>query len=226
MASQKKQPAMMQLFFKISTYIRDAFSPEKQLHLVRRYCCLVIFICFVPTLSGCQSSLLKKVQMNEFSEQLYIDAKLNFAIKHPQNWKRVIIPVSSPKYRADTVSWIAENPPGEKDGAGHMLIRSLPHNSKTDLPDILSSYLADIPELISGQAERFQHPAGSALQFQGHDKDRGVLTIALIGQQRNFIISLDCPSSRFDELLPMFQDIVASFTEILRPDSFQETTVK
>jgi hypothetical protein len=183
---------------------------------------LTLLIALALALSGCQSSILKKVQMNEFSEQLYIDAKLNFAIKHPQNWKRVITPVSSPKYRADTVSWIVEDPLEENADGGHMLIRSLPRNKKTDLPDLLSSFLADRPELKSGQAERFQHPAGPALKFLGHDKNRGLLTIALLGLQRDFIISLDYPSTNFDDLLPVFQDIVASFTEILRPDSSPE----
>ncbi|MEE4254860.1 MAG: hypothetical protein V2I50_12535 [Desulfuromusa sp.] len=187
---------------------------------------LTLLIGFALSLSGCQSSLLKKVQMNEFSEQLYIDAKLDFAIKHPQNWKRVITPVSSPKYRADTVSWIVDNPLEKNDDGGHMLIRSLPRNNETDLPDLLSHFLADMPELKSGQAEPFQHPAGSALKFLGHDEKRGLLTIALKGQQRDFIISLDYPSSRFDNLLPVFQDIVTSFTEILRPDTYPESTTK
>ena len=226
MASQKVRPTVLQVFFRISTYITYLFTPEKHLRLVGRNFCLAIFISFVLTFSGCQSTLFKKVQMNEFSEQLYIDAKLDFAIKHPQNWKRVITPVSSPKYRADTVSWRVDNPLKKNDDGGHMLIRSLPGNNKTDLPDLLSHFLADKPELKSGQAEPFQHPAGSALKFLGHDEKRGLLTIALKGQQRDFIISLDYPSSRFDNLLPVFQDIVASFTEIFCPDSSPKPELK
>ncbi|MFK5926713.1 MAG: hypothetical protein QM483_08795 [Desulfuromusa sp.] len=226
MASQKIRPPVLQQFFRISTYFMYAFTPEKQLRLGGRFFFLAIFICFVPALLGCQSSLLKKVQMNEFSEQLYIDAKLNFAIKHPQNWQRAVIPVSSPEYRADTVIWIVENPGKENDNVGHMLIRSLSRSDTTDLPDLLSHYLADKPELKSGQAERFEHAAGSALKFLGHDENRGLLTIALLGQQHDFIISLDYPSSRFDELLPVFQDIVDSFTEVIRPDSYPKPTVK
>ena len=226
MASQKVRPTVLQLFFRISTYITYLFTPEKQLRLVGRIFCLAIFISFVLALSGCQSTLLKKVQMNEFSEQLYIDAKLDFAIKHPQNWKRVITPVSSPKYRADTVSWRVDNPLKKNDDSGHMLIRSLPRNNKTDLPDLMSHFLADRPELKSGQAEPFQHPAGSALKFLGHDDKRGLLTIALKGQRRDFIISLDYPNNRFNELLPVFQDIVASFSELIRPNSDLKSSPK
>lgn len=177
-------------------------------------------------LSGCQSALLNKVQMNEFSEELYIDAKLNFAIKHPVNWKRVKIPVSSPEYRADTVCWQIENPRKETANFGKMVIQSLPRNDKTGLPDLLSNFLADKPELKSGKAEQFKHPAGSALKFLGRDVDRGRLTIALQGQQHDFIISLDYPNNRFDKLLPVFQDIVTSFSEVVRPDSYPKSPVK
>jgi hypothetical protein len=177
-------------------------------------------------LSGCQSALLKNVQTNGFNEQLYIDAKLNFAIKHPLNWKLIQTPVSSPQYRADTVSWKIENPRKETDRVGNMLIKVLASTDKTDLPDLLSNFLADKPELTSGQSESFAHPAGSALKFLGHDVDRGQLTIAILGKQHNFIISLDYPSRQFDELLPVFQDIVDSFSEIIRPESYPKTGIQ
>lgn len=223
MASQKVQPPVLQLFFRISTYNMYAFTPEKQLRLVGRFFRLTIFISLILTLSGCQSALLNKVQMNEFSEELYIDAKLNFAIKHPVNWKRVKIPVSSPEFRADTVCWKIENPRKETDNVGKMVIQSLPRNGKMGLPDLLSNFLADKPELKSGQAENFEHAAGSALKFIGRDVDRGRLTIALKGQQHDFIISLDYPNSRFEELLPVFQDIVASFSEVIRPENYPQS---
>ena len=188
-----------------------------------RFICLTILISLILTLSGCQSALLNKVQMNEFSEELYIDAKLNFAIKHPVNWQKVKRPVSSPEFRADTVSWQIENPRKETDNVGKMVIQSLPSNDKMCLPDLLSSFLADKPELKSGQAEKFEHAAGSALKFIGKDIDRGRLTIALKGQQHDYIISLDFPNNRFDKLLPVFQDIVASFSEVIRPENYPKS---
>lgn len=187
---------------------------------------LTICISLILTLFGCQSALLNKIKPTEFSEQLYVDAKLNFAIKHPLNWKRTIIPVSSPKYQANTVSWIVENPRIETDNDGRMLIQNISKNDKASLPDLLSNFLAETPELKSGQAEQFEHPAGPALKLLGHDVDRGLLTIALQGKQHNFIISLDYPSSRFEELLPIFQDIVNSFSEIIRPDNYLKSTIK
>ena len=174
--------------------------------------------------SGCDSHFVNKMRFNEFSEELYIDAKLDFAIKHPSNWKRIKRPVSSPSYRSDTVIWQVENPVKPSDICGRMQIQSLIHSDKTDLPDLLSRFLTDKPELTSGQAGRFEHPAGPALRLLGHDVDHGRLTIALQGQQRDFIISLDYPNSRFDELLPVFQDIVASFTEINRQQNTSKSS--
>ena len=249
MASQKVRPPVLQSFFRISTYLMYAFTPEKKLRLGGRNFCLSSFdkwrlnshslsrlsgtdqrsipsrfavfgmILFFLFLTGCQSAFLNKIKPNEFKEQYYIDAKLNFAIKHPLNWKRIKTSVSSPKYQANTVLWQIKNPHEKSSVIGNMLIQSLPRNKKSNLPDLLSHFLTGKPELTSGQAEKFEHPAGSALKLLGHDADRGRLTIALQGQQHDFIISLNYPNSRFDELLPVFQDIVASFTEIIRDDN-------
>lgn len=98
-----------------------------------------------------------------------------------------------------------------------MLIRSLPADDNKNLPDLLSSYLAAEPELIVGKVEEITLPSGPALKLLGHDDSLGRLTIVLKGQNHDFIISLVSPSSRFDELLPIFQDVVSSFVEVVRP---------
>ena len=226
MALQKVRPPVLQYFFRISTCFMYVFTPVKQLRLGGRTFCLAILIGLTLLLFGCQSALLNEGKSSGFNEQYYIDAKLDFAIKHPLDWERIRIPVSSPKHQADTVCWQIKNPRKESDDIGNMLIQSLFHNEKTDLPDLLSNFLADKPELKSGQAEQFKHPAGSALKFLGYDDDRGRLTIALKGQQHDFIISLNYPASRFDELLPVFQDIVDSFTEIIRTDGYHKSPKK
>ena len=95
-----------------------------------------------------------------------------------------------------------------------------PGDKEADLVDLLSSFLSSQPELQTGRTEPMNHPAGSALKLLGHDTVRGRLTIALKGQQNDFIISLEYPSAKFDELLPIFQEIVDSFTEIIRPEHY------
>ena len=226
MVSQKVRSQELQYFFRLTRFTSCIFPPENPLRPIKHFFYLVLLFCLSLLFLGCQSSLLKNVQMNEFNEQLYIDAKLNFAIKHPLNWERVIHPVASPKYKADKVSWKIDNPHKENGIIGKMLIQSRPRNKNTSLPDLLSNFLADRPEVKSGQAEQFDHPAGTALKFLGHNVDRGLLTIALQGQQHDFIISLEYPSNRFDKLLPVFQDVVDSFTEVIRPGSYPEPALK
>lgn len=184
----------------------------------RRHLSLLTLTLLLLTLTGCGSGFVNKFHFNEFDEQLYIDAKLHFAIKHPQNWKRITEEVSSPQYRADVVTWQVENPRKTSELIGKMVIQSRPANKKEGLPDLLSDFLTDKAELQTGHTEQFDHPAGPALKLLGHDIDRGRLTIALKGQQNDFIISLSYPNSHFDELLPVFQDIVDSFTEIIRAE--------
>jgi hypothetical protein len=177
-------------------------------------------------LAGCQSALMKKLPKAEFKEQLYIDAELNFAIKHPLNWKRLKPPVASPLYRADRVKWKIVNLRQNGNVFGTMLIQSFPSKKDIRLPDRLSQFLAEQPDLKSGQVESFNHPVGPALRLVGHCSEHGYLTIVIQGQQRDFIISLDVPNNRFEELLPTFQDIVASFSEVVSPDSYPPAATK
>ena len=183
----------------------------------RRYFYLLTLGLLLVILTGCSSDFVNKFHFNQFDEQLYVDAKLNFAIKHPQNWKRIVWPVSSLEYRADTVTWQVENPRKKSQLIGKMVIQSRPANSEEDLIDLLNDFMADKAELKTGHTELFDHPAGPALKLLGHDIDRGRLIIALKGQQNDFIISLTYPNSHFEDLLPVFQDIVDSFTELIPP---------
>lgn len=93
----------------------------------RRFLFLVGLLCFSSfLLTGCVSSMLGGRQSTAgSSEQLYIDARLDFAIKHPLDWQRLQIPVSSPQYRADTVRWQIKDLQSKNRGGGEMLIRSL-----------------------------------------------------------------------------------------------------
>lgn len=163
------------------------------------------------------SDLMNKQSSQNINEQFYIDARLDFAIKHPLAWQRVQIPVSSPQYRADMVRWKIKGIKQQNLGSGEMLIISQPADPKKSLPDLLSSYLSAASELKSSQVESLKHPSGPALRLLGHDDQLGRLTLALKGKKRDFIISLDFPSNRFDELLPIFEEIVNSFVEVVRP---------
>ncbi|NOQ51046.1 MAG: hypothetical protein GQ578_02345 [Desulfuromonadaceae bacterium] len=184
---------------------------------------LALSLFFGMTLiSACVPSMLGKQPAQDIKEQLYIDARLDFAIKHPLDWQRLKIPVSSPKYRADTVRWQVKYLGKLNHGNGEMLIQSRLADPEKSLENLLSAYLSNRPELKSSKVENFKHPAGPALKLLAHDEKQGMLVIALKGQHRDFIVALDYPSNRFDELLPIFQDIVNSFVEIVRPETKEE----
>ncbi len=178
----------------------------------------LVLLCCSMLLSGCMSSLIGKQSSQNFKEQLYIDARLDFAIQHPLDWQLRQVPVSSTQYRADTVRWTIKEIKEQQRGAGEILIRSRIADPGQELEDLLNSYLSGQAELESGLVEKFDHPAGPALKLLGHDTQRGHLTVALKGQRRDFIIALDFPSGRFDELLPIFEDIVDSFVEVVKPE--------
>ncbi|HEY5673541.1 MAG TPA: hypothetical protein VIR78_07545 [Malonomonas sp.] len=171
-------------------------------------------LCACSMISGKQSS-------SDFNEQLYVDARLNFAIKHPLDWRQQQVPVSQPEYRADTVTWVIKDLQQQSTVVGTFLIRSTVADKQKLLPDLLSEFLSTRPELKTGRVTEVTYPAGPALKMLGHDLDRGRLTIALKGQQRDFIISLNYPSDRFDDLLPIFEEIADSFVEILSPNGKQ-----
>ncbi len=172
-------------------------------------------------LTGCIPKMLSKQLKKNINEQLYIDARLDFAIKHPLDWQRIKVPVSSPEYRQDTVLW--KVPDIQERGTGKMLIRSRPIDPNLPVAELLSVFLAGEPHLEQGDVEELTLPAGQALKLTGHDENQGRLTIALKGQARDFIISLECPSNSFDELLPVFQEIFDSFVEVVKPET-QETS--
>ena len=186
--------------------------------MLRRRILTIIILLATLVLCACSPSLFSKQSSSNFKEQLYIDARLNFAIKHPLDWQHLAVPVSLPEYRADTVTWAVKDPMQENASVGTFLIRSTLVDGQKTLPDLLSDFLSTMPELKSSQVENTEYPAGKALKLLGHDTDRGRLMIALKGQQRDFIISLDFSSDRFDKILPIFEEIVASFVEIVRPE--------
>lgn len=152
------------------------------------------------------------------SEQLYLDAKLNFSIKHPLDWERIRIPPSAPEFRADTVRWKISNPLQKNNTVGGMLIRSIPGLGDRQLPDLLSDFLSGQPELEEGQVQPFSHPAGTALRLIGHDVVHTRLIIALKGQRHDFIISFDLPLDNSGELLPLFEEVIESFNEVRAPE--------
>jgi len=162
--------------------------------------------------------MLKKQLGKNVNEQLYIDARLNFAIKHPLDWKRLQIPVSSPQYRDDTIRWQIAAPQSQNHDPGELLIRSTAADPDMKSTDLLNNYAPTQAELTTGPVEALVLPAGPATKLLGQEDEHSRLTVAIKGKDRDFIISLDFPSNRLEELLPTFQDLIKSLTEVSTPN--------
>ncbi len=173
-------------------------------------------LCLIALLiGGCGSALMQKLPAAEYQEQLYINAELNFTVNHPLSWKQERTPVSQPDFRKDTVRWQIDNPlqQGEDGLQGQMLIRSLPA-AAGPLTRQLNRFLTERPELVSSRTEKLDHKIGPAIQLLGRDLDNGRLTTVLRGNRHDYIIALHFPEQNFAELLPVFQAVVDSFSEI------------
>ena len=168
-------------------------------------------------LSACFGSL-NSGQTTSFKEQLYIDARLNFSIKHPLDWQRQQIPVSSLDYRPDTIIWRIQDPEKQYPGFGQMLIRAMPTDPAKTLDSLMLDNMIDYAQFDPADKRPLTHPAGDALILQGHEKNLGWMFLAIKGQKQDFFISINFPASGFDQLLPVFQDIVDSFSEVLPPE--------
>jgi hypothetical protein len=176
----------------------------------------LLLIALLPLLlSACAGSPLGNEPGYDFQEQLYVDARLNFAIKHPLQWRRQQLPVSALEYRGDSVSWQIPEPETQQPGFGQMRIRGIPADPDRTLHELLGANLREPPEQNLNQAESFIHPLGEGLKLLTEVGDQGRLTIALKGVKQDFIIAFDFPSDHSDRLLPVFQEILGSFVEIV-----------
>lgn len=162
-------------------------------------------------------SMLSTKLKKSVSEQLYIDARHDFSIQHPLDWKLLQLPVSSPDYRSDTVRWQIPAAQKQDSDLGEMLIRSFPSTPDKELTELLNTFLEAIPETKAGQVDEITLPAGTALKYSSADENRSYLTIAIKGEVQNFIISYTYPSIWSKKLLPTFQQVVASFREVNGP---------
>lgn len=172
----------------------------------------------VALLTACSSSMFSKQVLSNRNEQFYIDARLNFAIKHPLDWELQQIPTSSPEYRADTVHWSITLPQPDP-GAAEMLILAHQGQESGELSALLDTFLAELPTLDSQPVEAFKHSAGSAIKLIGQNNNLTWLIVAVDGRQRDFIISFTCPVDNYQKLKPLFEDIVDSFVEISHPST-------
>lgn len=167
-------------------------------------------------LAGCQPAFMKKLSTNETDEQLYINAELDFSVEYPLAWKRKIIPVSSPDYSANSHCWIIGGSTKERSDSGLMQIESLP-KKKSALAEHLKQFLSSQPQWQTEALTPINHSAGEALQVLAQDAATRYQIITIRGQRHDFIIVLSTPKDTFAQFLPVFEQVIDSFSEIQPP---------
>ncbi len=172
----------------------------------------VLILLLLVLLSGCSNlTTMKKQLLNDYNEQLYIDAQLGFSVKHPLEWQREPLAETAPGDHADSVRWLIGASAELSQKSSEMLIRSFPGGWHASPGELLRKWLS-AEEAIQGVA--LSHSVGPALQLLNKGPKTSRAIIAIEGEQRDFIIALTCPSSRLDDLLPVFNDTVKSFVEV------------
>lgn len=148
---------------------------------------------------------------NAQDEQLYIDAEMGFTILHPLHWEKIQLPVSSPDYRQDTLSW-------EIPGAGEtarMDIRVFSEqSSEMRLEDLLQEFMLDKPEHSSEEIVPYQHVAGETIVTTIYYPEHAQRLFAILGDKQTFILSFFASSEGFVEYLSLFEKIAESFREL------------
>lgn len=168
---------------------------------------------------GCTGCMHKPAPEEESTpgEELYIDAKLGFTVIHPLPWERIKVPVSSPSYRQDSVSW---DIPAE-DETGSMLIRIYPGlTSAAELPDLLVQFIAGKPKHSGGgveplqETDSFLHAAGEAVATTISYQEYTERLFAIHGSQNTYILSFSIRTAIFEDQSPLFERIAESFREL------------
>jgi len=175
-----------------------------------------LLLCCLLT-AGCSMSMQELEQQLEssFSEQLYLDARLEFALSHPLDWQRLQTPVSSPGYRADRVRWQIMD--SQKSVCGEMQVISLAADPNRLLLELLDSANPPQSEPLSGTIEHIDLPIGPALQRQAQFPEHNRLTTAVKGHGKDFIISFSYPANQAEQFRPVFAKILASFNDLSCP---------
>ena len=171
---------------------------------------------FSLLLAGCSAAELNQNLGPEYSEQLYIDARHEFAVKHPLDWQKVQFPVSDPDFLPDAVYWQIGDP---KDSAQEqpqalLLIRCLPLDDNINLASRLNSNLTHQQDAALISREILTLPAGEALKQLEKTANRDVLSVIIRGSRQDFILTLNAPTMTSGRLMPIFMEILDSFIEL------------
>ncbi len=179
---------------------------------MRRFFLFTTILCLF--MLGCQKPLPQQELTSKTDEQLYVDAKHEFAIKHPQNWQIIYIPVSSPKYRENRVVW---NISSEGNCPGELSVVTLPKHNTGAIAQWLETESGILHITKEPQVMAYRHPIGPAKAVIWQQGCEQYQSIAISGQHHDFVVTLKYPTAQWRLIDASFHDTVDSLQEILSP---------
>ncbi len=174
----------------------------------RRQALLGLLLLLLTAVS-CASPQKDGKRLASVDEEAYIDLKHGFSIVVPTSWQRERIPVSSPRYRSDTVIWQIGGQKGSKDS---LQIKSVPTPTAADLRKVLTAFILSRDDKTTEEIQEFKHPAGTALKTTGTVAAGGTTYFAFEGHRRIFLISFKIAGNDDEQLLPTIEKVILSFS--------------
>lgn len=176
----------------------------------RPFICVTLLAILVMSIcAGCAKKTTSEEEQS-LDEQLYVDAEHGFTVLHPLSWKRQRLPVSSPNYRKDSITW--KIPDTQEPGT--MLIRVYPEaGPSSGATDLIEAFLASRPEHSAEEAVPFKHTAGEAVSMTVYYPNHSERLYVIRGEKNVYLLSFSLNSEAFDEQLSQFDRIAKSLRE-------------
>jgi len=143
----------------------------------------------------------------------YFDAELQFAIEIPSTWRLSRSDGQAPE--SCTVHWQDATPAGNGEPAAQATVFACPATRwPTGADAMRTELLTAHPGLTLGPREELDSSAGEAEILEGHDASRHYLVTLLPTEERGYIVILSAAVGSFEEIRPLFEEILASFEPV------------
>lgn len=170
----------------------------------------LILISFFITLTSC--SIAPKESFDTGAdEQLYVDAQHNFTVNHLQDWGIETIPVSSPRYHDNMVSWVID---GNSATECKMTIQVFLNKTEKSLTGLLEANTPPPDRIDQKKLTTYEHRLGQALQLSYFSHQRVHHCIAVDGPVQSYLVSLDCKPEGNEVHRRNFYDSVDSLSPL------------
>ena len=172
-----------------------------------RWTTLLLVSFLALSICSCASSMNKE-QSSTTDEEAYIDLKQGFSLVVPSTWKRVRIPVSSPRHQPNAVEWLIFG----LDDSNSFLVKTISLKDPVPPEEYLSTLREERFNLVEDSPQNILHPAGPAARWECQDEIGNIILLSIEGPGHIFIITGKVAAENSKQLLPTVEKVIASFS--------------